>query len=591
MHMDDIMKDIWYSLVRDFRAIHGPDLLRDQELALQAGMKHFRSVAFPGIMKADIHLHKVVYQMQSLFKRYIFQKDAFTGEELKKQTISEHLAYQQRLGQYAQFSYSGRRIMQKARVIVKDVLGQYDLVEHLECCAFGKRAAVGIPAVDAYLDTKCATLSGSPGHMGWFLEKALRSDHTLATAVSSCGRSHKDRLQFTPCDALTYTAVPKTWKSLRGILPNSVVGSFHSYGFGKVIQRRLCDRAHLDIRRLQEVHKVRAKIASRNRKHVTLDLRKASEGFRSDHINRMVPRAWYTVAKEGRIASAVVDGDKCYNTSFMAMGLGFTFPLQTLLFYAIISAVSMEFVGHNRGITVYGDDCIYPSNIHRYVLWALRECQLEVNVDKTFHDCYFRESCGGDYYHGVDVRPYAPEIASSELSKGRRGEMTLYKILNGLLLRWDEQEIPATVKYLKELIAQRYGRILIVPPSFPDSAGFKSNTPYPGLDGFPYARVYGGCLTSKYLFEFLGESPEHRPVRCVFPYYWNQLRINFTGDTQWSPWDQQPLETLSWRRCKPRKFVRGYASKKRIELLRAFVPSKSCQPKVHLSVADIPVWD
>jgi hypothetical protein len=58
-----------------------------------------------------------------------------------------------------------------------------------------------------------------------------------------------------------------------------------------------------------------------------------------------------------------------------------------------------------RTLTVYGDDIIVESRYFQGVLKDLTTLGFLPNVDKSFSDSYFRESCGGDYYLGTPVRP------------------------------------------------------------------------------------------------------------------------------------------------------------------------------------------
>jgi hypothetical protein len=88
---------------------------------------------------------------------------------------------------------------------------------------------------------------------------------------------------------------------------------------------------------------------------------------------------------------------------FSSMGNGFTFELETLLFYAIAKAAG----GLQRDeLSVYGDDIIIPTRCASDVLAALRFFGFTPNQRKTFVQGPFRESCGGDFFCGVDVTPY-----------------------------------------------------------------------------------------------------------------------------------------------------------------------------------------
>jgi hypothetical protein len=97
------------------------------------------------------------------------------------------------------------------------------------------------------------------------------------------------------------------------------------------------------------------------------------------------------------------------------MGNGFTFELETAVFLAVILAVrNLRAIGDpswgssrpGEDIFVYGDDIIIPTELASDVVSALSYCGFSINKDKSFVDGRFRESCGGDYFEGVDVRPF-----------------------------------------------------------------------------------------------------------------------------------------------------------------------------------------
>jgi hypothetical protein len=87
------------------------------------------------------------------------------------------------------------------------------------------------------------------------------------------------------------------------------------------------------------------------------------------------------------------------------MGNGYTFPLQTLLFYSLASlACKMSNVGSSQ-VSVYGDDVIVPPEAFDTFLRLLNLFGFEPNSEKSFGSGPFRESCGKDYFDGKDCQP------------------------------------------------------------------------------------------------------------------------------------------------------------------------------------------
>lgn len=88
---------------------------------------------------------------------------------------------------------------------------------------------------------------------------------------------------------------------------------------------------------------------------------------------------------------------------FASMGNGFTFELETLLFYSLLKCVVPPSRHHE--ISVYGDDMILPSEYYDDAIAALSYAGFVPNKKKSYGSGPFRESCGGDYHSGQNVRP------------------------------------------------------------------------------------------------------------------------------------------------------------------------------------------
>ncbi len=100
---------------------------------------------------------------------------------------------------------------------------------------------------------------------------------------------------------------------------------------------------------------------------------------------------------------------------FASMGSAMCFPVEAMVFFTIIMYALVKSSGRvpsrrnlqalAKDVAVYGDDIIVPSSMAPVVMETLEAFGLRVNHDKSFHTGLFRESCGGDYYNGVDVTP------------------------------------------------------------------------------------------------------------------------------------------------------------------------------------------
>jgi len=575
-HSDDLMRRMWLSLARDFRRnLNGTSFCRRQELAL-ADIKGFRVTSWASLWGSSAQIFKCQTQLKNLFKRYIFADDV-SSEILKTDALNGFAAFQVELAapkkEPGELEY---RVLQKARCIIKSVLGEYSEEEHFNFVRAGKRANVGVPYDRSYLDVKMAALTGSLEHQQWF-NNYLATDQILQDVLVRCPRDSYQRVKNSDgsnnancvgpsraiVDHLTATAVPKSFKANRIIVPNTVLGAMHSYGLGCIIQERLLN-AGLDIRHLQKKHGAIVQSASLSRSLVTADLSKASDLFTTALVNRLVPRKWFKVLKLGRVKNIDINGTVSQLSSFMAMGIGYTFPLETLIFWAILKSIA-TLAGVKGKISVYGDDLIYPRRLHKYVEYLFPKIGLILNTDKTFSDLPFRESCGCDFYKGVDVRPFQPEGSGERLGIAAYRSFC-YKMLNGILRRWDVLEIPTTVLMLLKEILSVDVNLKIVPPDFPDESGlhFLSPSSIPlkrklemwGLSwhfaiAYPTWNKHLQCHSFLY-WRAIGAD---RSVPYVYPYYWDALR-GPEEDHKWNPLTTlQDSKNLRWVKPFP---VRGW---------------------------------
>ena len=467
---DALMKNLWLHLARDFRAINGQGFCEREENLMLAGIKEFRAHTWPAWSQAPVYLQKQLGQLANLFKRCRFRDDAYTDEELERRTFEKFMQHQlQMRDTNEQVPQSTYLVVQRARQIAKEILGEYSLPEHVDACRFGIKANLGVPASRAYLDVKLSEVPGSEEHYAWFHKHVEEGDSLLQEVLAPY--PNREDYRFPASDlSLVMVNVDKSWKIRRGIIPDTVVGSFYSNGLGTVIAERL--RAHgLNIRVLQRKHRRIVKTISKTRSHVTADLSNASNSFTWSLMCRLLPRKWLSVLNFGRSRMYTYSNKDYKNVSFMMMGIGFTFPVETLLFYCLIRAIG-DLLGRSRSdlVSVYGDDLIYPTFYHPYVLKVFADLGFTMNGDKTFVKDYFRESCGADFCRGTDVRPYQPEVASEVLYR-EPYVLLLYKTLNGLLTRWDQADIPQTVRFLLLEILRCKAHICLVPNSFPDFSG------------------------------------------------------------------------------------------------------------------------
>lgn len=213
----------------------------------------------------------------------------------------------------------------------------------------------------------------------------------------------------------SFFTVDKSAKTDRGCCKEPSLNGFYQLGLGRVLRQRLLS-AGFDLKRGQDVHRRVACTASLGGHLATIDLSSASDTVCVNLVKLMLPRAWFEALSSLRSPFTRVDGRWVRLEKFSSMGNGYTFELETLLFGAISQACCPAAVP-GKDLFVFGDDIIVPTAEAKGVLSALAFFGFSPNKRKTFLNGEFRESCGGDFFRGVGVRPYLLEEIPDEPQK------------------------------------------------------------------------------------------------------------------------------------------------------------------------------
>lgn len=198
------------------------------------------------------------------------------------------------------------------------------------------------------------------------------------------------------------TTVPKDAKTDRTIAIEPCMNMYVQKGIGTAIRRRL-RRVGVDLND-QSFNQSLAKVAY-DRGLATVDLSAASDTVSYKLVDLLLPDDWLSALKQCRSPGYVLDSRFARFEKFSTMGNGYTFELESLIFWAITSlAVDETFVA-DRTIGIYGDDIIcHEYSVERLFHW-LSVFGFSVNESKSFWSGAFRESCGKHYFHGRDVTP------------------------------------------------------------------------------------------------------------------------------------------------------------------------------------------
>lgn len=217
-----------------------------------------------------------------------------------------------------------------------------------------------------------------------------------------------------------------------------------------------------------------ARLGSTSNGFCTIDLSSASDTIGRNLCFNLLPKEIFGVLDKFRCKTAKLaediegldKGEEIQLHMMSSMGNGYTFPLETLIFASLVRAVyrvlRIPFIKPTKltagNFGVFGDDIICVTEAAELLMKSLEAFGFEVNTGKTFVQGPFRESCGGDYFEGVDVRGVYMKRLTTLQDK--------FKIYN-LLRAWSETQqikLPKTFAYLRELLGNKALPVRMVDP-------------------------------------------------------------------------------------------------------------------------------
>lgn len=197
--------------------------------------------------------------------------------------------------------------------------------------------------------------------------------------------------------------VPKKWDIDRVISVEPGFNLFFQKSLGKYIRRGL-GRCGIDLnsqKRNQEL----ARYGSITGRVATVDFSSASDSNAYKLIESLIPNHLFQLLEITRTKYRVKDGKAVKWAKYSSMGNGFTFELESLIYYAAACTVCEHLNISQQDISVYGDDVIIPTEAYSLFRDFAEFLGFTVNTSKTFSSGWFRESCGSHYFGGLDCKP------------------------------------------------------------------------------------------------------------------------------------------------------------------------------------------
>lgn len=323
-----------------------------------------------------------------------------------------------------------QRVISHARKIASQIMGRFDWDAAARGFGWGPGSSTRLPR---RLSDAAYKFSGNPESTygnAVLADAAIRHIPLWKQELDKLGPSDVGYCKIVPGNRII--TVPKNYKTDRTIAVEPDMNMYVQKGIGALLRRRLkaagCD---LDDQtrnqRLSRVGAITGRLA-------TIDLSMASDTVSRVLVSKFIRPDWLEALEQSRCPFGVLpSGEKIFYQKFSSMGNGFTFELESVIFYSLALACTLSVGEEVSRVAVYGDDIVIPSAAADTLYGALSTCGFVPNVKKSYTEGPFRESCGKHYYLEHDISPFYV----------RRDVKTLTDLflLHNNVFRWQERSL------------------------------------------------------------------------------------------------------------------------------------------------------
>lgn len=403
-----------------------------------------------------------------------------------------------RIRHFRQFDHTNRplpnrldvhQVFHLARRKICDWLSEYepdDFLEHTRHGPGGTGGDYGSALKRPYTLPffKFTSLAGvTQGAYFYYIRAIAQSDAWIrAIAQSHCSSntepnlsamSYENRVQL--ADTVVGIArgsslgfVPKNFLTHRSVCSEPGGNIYCQLGVGAILRKAL-KRAGCDLssqKRNQDLAEAGSVCWRDDTRYkvATLDMLMASDCLCVELVKELFEPKWFELMDSLRCRETKYKGVWHRLEKFSSMGNGFTFELETMVFLALSQAVSdlngtSQYYADTFGprytygeLSVYGDDIIVPQTCVDQLVLVLKYTGFRTNVDKSFVDGPFRESCGKDFFHGHPVRTAYFEGDLSQ-TKDVIKLLNVVKSNSELLEGWGRKPLSRTLEYVRTLLS------------------------------------------------------------------------------------------------------------------------------------------
>lgn len=282
-------------------------------------------------------------------------------------------------------------ILLRMSYVISNILGNFDAEEFVSSCNFG-------PGATTLLPRRIAT---HPNKFD-FENRITREAYEFVTPwINEAYPLWRVDLKVQGWSKIV--TVPKNAKTDRTIAIEPGLNLWFQKGLGSMLRKRLLGIG-IDLNN-QSYNQKKSRIGSKFNTLATVDFSAASDTIAKELVRELLPGSWLSLFELFRSSFGKFEGEVIHFEKFSSMGNGFTFELETLIFYALaVACCDAVGIGH-KDVSVYGDDVILPSIVFDLYSSVASDIGFTINKKKSYSSSYYRESCGAHYWNGIDIKP------------------------------------------------------------------------------------------------------------------------------------------------------------------------------------------
>jgi hypothetical protein len=294
--------------------------------------------------------------------------------------------------------------------------------------------------------------------------------------------------------------VPKRNDISRVICVEPSLNMYVQLGLGVELETILKDRYRIDLSTQPDDNRELARLGSLDGDLCTIDLSSASDSISLKMLEEFLPThvlSWLKLLRSPK--TILPDGEELELNMVSSMGNGFTFPLETLIFSAVVSAVYklngihlkfkqtyLSYSARKKGKSgigkrhanfgVFGDDIICKKQCFHQIVRLLNLLGFTVNADKTFSEGLFRESCGADFLEGYPVRGvYLKDLTTANSRYVAINRLMVWSARHGIPLPRTIRQLVKTVPWNPVPLHENDDSGVKIPLKFVAPKAFDSN--------------------------------------------------------------------------------------------------------------------